>query len=140
MLFACNQRKVVHYRYHDVTDTRMDGDGKTYLFYGPAKKRFPTSYIFTRHVEGFSAGMECYLVFCKNGNIGVVNSDSNFERFGDSTQNFIFLDYNPSDVAKLAKIKGSVYDSIVKLWDVIELEKKENLSHHSNVDVAYIGY
>lgn len=136
LFMSCSgQEKFIYYNYNSTVITRLNIEGDIYFYYGhyANSETLPTSFIklSSQTSDGLISG---YLVF-KESKVELIRIEGSFETH-DRNNKLVLREMNNREFIKWQdSIKN--YDNIVKLSDVIDIEKVENIKAKTKIKVEY---
>lgn len=139
LLTSCERDRLTVYTHNGVSLTRIDKDAETYFYYGDFRKdtELPNDYIKATY-SGFSYVMQSYVIFNNDKTLTFVDMGDGMEKSGKSKylnlaeymENVKFIKWQQSFKNK--------FDSVLRIDDVLKIEKKINSENHSKVHAFYI--
>jgi hypothetical protein len=139
-LNSCSRDRLTIYQYNESTITRIDKDAETYFYYGNYRNidSLPKEYIIARY-SGFNYAMASYLIFKKDKTVTFVNLGDGLEKVGNSKSINIFKHRDNIHFINWAETFESKYDSIIRIDDVLKMEREINKTNKSKVSATYFS-
>jgi len=135
-LFSCSS-KVTYYEYKGTTVTRVDHDGEILFYYGKCSENSECPYVKAQY-HGFNSGVDALLLFREDGAVEVIPCGMGyFIESNKKNKKIIFKRYNNYVLDSLVKSYNGNFDNLIRISNVIALEKEVNLDNKSKVKAEY---
>ncbi|MEK6482618.1 hypothetical protein WJR50_34140 [Catalinimonas sp. 4WD22] len=135
---SCSEKKFIYYEFDGVTITRIDEEAESYFYYGRCDdiQHCPDKFIWAEY-HGLDGVMGGYLVFQKNRQVKFIRMYDHFEEIGGNSPLYLFqFSENIRFINWQDSIKGN-YNNIIRIADVLNLEKTLNNRNNSRVKATY---
>ncbi|WP_431244786.1 hypothetical protein ACQ9BO_11315 [Flavobacterium sp. P21] len=138
-LISCSKQSKIYYEYDGLVVTRFTDCSKDYILIGKHQNISDTlnSTFIKSSFSGFNSGMDAYMVFRSDRKIDIIGLGASFEKFG-SNDSINLKDFeNNIDFKKWEDNAKLNFKNIIRLSNVIKLEKKRNLGYKTEVQASY---
>lgn len=138
LMLSCGRKRISIYNYNEVTLTRIDKDAETFFFYGDFsdERNLPNNYIKATY-RGFNHIMSSYIIFNNDKTLTFVDMGDGLETYGNPKYMSIFEHKENIDFINWENKFISKYDSIVRIDNVLEIERRLNKNNKSKILVNY---
>lgn len=136
--FSKDERKIIHYEYKGVYLTRVNDYPKDFFYYGKFDnlENLPKQYIISTF-SGFDGLMDAYIIFKEDQTIEIRPVAEEFIAIGKTTDLYLNDRIENIDFIRWTDNTKNNLDSILRVRDVIDLERTINLSGASKVKAVY---
>ncbi|NTS44000.1 hypothetical protein HRG84_24185 [Flavisolibacter sp. BT320] len=137
-LASCERNRLTVYSCNGVNVTRIDKDAETFFYYGDFRNdsKLPDEYIKASY-SGFDGVMSSYVIFNNDKTVTFIDLGDGIEKRGQTQVLNIFEHKANIDFINWQKTFMSKFDSIIRVFDALNIEQEVNTKNNSKVQAIY---
>lgn len=137
LLLSCTNKKIT-YSYDDTIVTRIDKDGEVTFYYGDLEDSTNEHPFIRASYSGFNSGVDAFLKFNDDRTVELIHYGMGSFTQSDKGNSKIYMkDYENPELDSLIKSYGENYQNLIRVSDVIKIERKRNFENRSQVVAKY---